>query len=397
MDVSGADDDDAGSRKQPAQAVPDMVLSAGVPQRSTGPDPTMRERIAQLQKAISAVLGPELDGVHSLALLDFPDHPNVGDSAIYLGEIAWLRRHHGIVPRYVCGTGNFCAEALRQAVPEGPILIHGGGNFGDIWPHHQRLREAVLVAFPGRRVVQLPQTIHFDDSAEQERMAAAIAAHGNVLLLVRDQRSFDLVRAAFRCEVRLCPDMAFVLGPQAPRAPARHGVLLLLRTDKERADAGLPPSVPAAAVIDDWLEEPVNFRDWARRRSAVQVALAAPARAFDRNYQRERLYRALARHRLARGLHLLGGARTVITDRLHGHILCLLLGIPHIVFDNMYGKLGAVIDTWTADCGLVERAGSLAAALDRWNVAHRPSPASPPVRGSEVLPVWAGGGAAIPH
>jgi pyruvyl transferase EpsO len=37
----------------------------------------------------------------------------------------------------------------------------------------------------------------------------------------------------------------------------------------------------------------------------------------------------------------------VITNRLHGHILCGLLGIKHFLSDNSYGKLRACFETWT--------------------------------------------------
>jgi exopolysaccharide biosynthesis predicted pyruvyltransferase EpsI len=320
--------------------------------------------IERLHGEIGRVLGPELDGVRSLALVDVPDYTNVGDNAIYLGELGWLQRRHGLVPRYVCTINNFSAEALQQAVPEGPILIHGGGNFGDIWPYNQQVREEVLMAFPGRRIVQLPQSIHFDNLAAQDRAAEKIAAHGNVLLLVRDHKSFDLARNAFKCDVRLCPDMALALGLLPRPAEARHELLLLLRTDKEKADHNPLPVLPVEAVVADWLDEPAYLRERLRRWSVCRAALVAPARSFDRNYQCERFYRALATHRMARGLRLLASGRMVITDRLHGHILCLLLGIPHIAFDNNYGKVGSFIETWTADCGLVERTGSLAEALD---------------------------------
>jgi exopolysaccharide biosynthesis predicted pyruvyltransferase EpsI len=224
------------------------------------------------------------------------------------------------------------------------------------------------MAFPRRRIVQLPQTIHFDNLAAQDRAAEKIAAHGNVLLLVRDQSSFDLARNVFKCDVRLCPDMALALGPKARPAEARHELLLLLRTDKEKADPNPLPVLPMEAVVGDWLEEPADLRKWLRRWSTCRTALAAPARSFDRNYQCERFYRVLAAHRVARGLRLLSSGRMVITDRLHSHILCLLVRIPHIVFDNNYGKLDSFIETWTADCGLVECAGSLAEALDRRKV-----------------------------
>jgi pyruvyl transferase EpsO len=37
-------------------------------------------------------------------------------------------------------------------------------------------------------------------------------------------------------------------------------------------------------------------------------------------------------------------------------VLCLLLDIPHVVLDNNYGKLTALLDTWTGASPLVHRA-----------------------------------------
>jgi pyruvyl transferase EpsO len=55
----------------------------------------------------------------------------------------------------------------------------------------------------------------------------------------------------------------------------------------------------------------------------------------------------------------------VITDRLHAHILSLLLDLPHAVLDNSYGKLHRFLDAWTGDAASVQRASSLEAA-ERW-------------------------------
>jgi pyruvyl transferase EpsO len=54
-----------------------------------------------------------------------------------------------------------------------------------------------------------------------------------------------------------------------------------------------------------------------------------------------------ARHRMRFGCGLLARGKVVVTDRLHGHILCLLLGIPNVVLDNNYGKLRHFHATWT--------------------------------------------------
>ncbi|MEG8022012.1 polysaccharide pyruvyl transferase family protein [Sphingomonas aerolata] len=66
-------------------------------------------------------------------------------------------------------------------------------------------------------------------------------------------------------------------------------------------------------------------------------------------------YERLARARVARGLTLLSRGRQIVTDRLHAHILALLLGIPHVALDNEYGKLSAYIAAWTAPSPLLLR------------------------------------------
>jgi pyruvyl transferase EpsO len=48
----------------------------------------------------------------------------------------------------------------------------------------------------------------------------------------------------------------------------------------------------------------------------------------------------------------------VITDRLHAHILSLLLGIPNIILDNSYGKVRDFHETWTSGSDIVTMATS---------------------------------------
>jgi pyruvyl transferase EpsO len=78
----------------------------------------------------------------------------------------------------------------------------------------------------------------------------------------------------------------------------------------------------------------------------------------------EATYDWQARRRVRAGCHLLASGRVVVADRLHAHILCLLLGIPHVVLDNNYGKLRRFCETWdTLSSPLVRWAESPAEAL----------------------------------
>ena len=76
-------------------------------------------------------------------------------------------------------------------------------------------------------------------------------------------------------------------------------------------------------------------------------------------------YDTLAAQRVERGCRILARGRVVVADRLHGHILSLLMGLPNVVLDNSYGKTRAVYETWTARCELATWADSPDEALQR--------------------------------
>lgn len=312
--------------------------------------------IADLQQQVHAVLAPWIaDG--PLAIVDFPDIRNVGDSAIWVGEIAYLRAHHQRQPAYVSSLRDHSDQELAQLMPEGPIFVHGGGNFGDIWVAHQDFRERLLDRWKDRTVVQFPQSIHYGDPARIAATARAIDRHGRFVLLVRDQESLHFARKHFDCEVRLCPDMAFCIGPIAA-PPTTLALLAMLREDKEKADtrAGAPlPDCP----VEDWISEP-------RLPIALAKALgqlgALPT--LDRGRMRLSRFNAAAQQRLGRGVRQIGRARAIVTDRLHVHIISLLLGRPHAVLDNAYGKITRFMEAFPGGEDLTYRARSLDDAVD---------------------------------
>ena len=328
----------------------------------------VRTLITNLRIAVTKQLKAYLDAPGDYALLDFPNHPNVGDSAIWLGELAHLEAALGSRPAFVCEEGNFNADHLRKAVPNGPIFFEGGGNFGDLWPQHQAFRESILDEFPDRRIVQLPQSIHFTNPDLIQRTAKVVNRHHDFVLFVRDEHSLEIARSSFDCPVHLAPDMAFCLGAIQRPVTATRRLLLLLRTDKESARVGeaLPRNLPGGAAVADWIRDEPALLGRMKIRTVMQGLLSLQASALDKPALREPLFRNLAQNRLNRGLRLLSSAECVITDRLHGHILCLLLGIPHIVLDNSYGKLSSYIATWTKDCPLVRVASSLDEAIEMW-------------------------------
>lgn len=46
-------------------------------------------------------------------------------------------------------------------------------------------------------------------------------------------------------------------------------------------------------------------------------------------------------------IKLLSKGSVVLTDRLHGHILSILIVKPHVIVDNSYGKISDFYQAWT--------------------------------------------------
>ena len=255
-------------------------------------------------------------GAHGSASL--PGSPERGGLRHRPGGRGLFREHRGAVPSYVASLGEFSEAALRASVPEGPIFIHGGGNFGDLWPRHQEFREHLLERFTEREIIQLPQSIHFADRGRVARTARAIAGHGKFRLLVRDLASYEFAAANFDCEsdsAQTWPSSsARWSGRGRPKwtcciscAPTRSARSLSrpggrTHLPSGRLDEGEPAFIPGHRLLGIVRPSP-----WA----------ASPGEL------RSGWYDAVARARLARGCRLLSSGRVVITDRLHGHILSL--------------------------------------------------------------------------
>ncbi|MBA3623120.1 MAG: polysaccharide pyruvyl transferase family protein [Methylibium sp.] len=308
-----------------------------------------RSHLKQLRENADRVLAPLVPRGEPCALLDFPDHSNVGDSAIWLGERSLLRRY-GVPVVYACSHQTWCERVLRCSLPRGTVLLHGGGNFGSLWPRHHQFRLEVLEKLRDYRVVQLPQTLHFeaDDQAGFDRSAELIAAHPDFTLLVRDVNS---LRLGERLGARslLCPDSAHFLDISRP-APPRVDCFVLARSDKESRQSAWQAlaELPGLGMEQaDWLVEPPMWLNHLRR----QFFLGAfrRSRTFQRMFQPAYLQYldALSRQRVRRGIRQLSRGSVVVTDRLHAHILCSLLEIPNVVLDNSYGKVHDYMRSWT--------------------------------------------------
>ena len=160
----------------------------------------------------------------------------------------------------------------------------------------------------------------------------------------------------------LAPDMAFALGRLERTASATQPLLHLGRDDLERSEGAL-----LVADHVDWIHPPREPRDRAAITFARALIVLSAGRAGTRRSRTSaravlHAYDMLARANVDRGRRMLSRGRVVVTERLHGHILCVLMSIPHVIVADRYGKLRAFHETWTRDAPGVRWADSLADA-----------------------------------
>nr|WP_228502059.1 polysaccharide pyruvyl transferase family protein [Plantibacter sp. VKM Ac-2885] len=291
--------------------------------------------------------------------MDAPNQTNVGDSLIWAGEMAYLRRM-GLRLRYVADIKSYDPVALRRAMPSGVVLLHGGGNFGDLWTGHQNHREQIVEDLPDYRLVQLSQSIYFASDERAARADAIIGAHKDFRLLLRDSLSMERAgRQLPSLNPTYCYDMALGFEPASlKRTAGGKDLLIIARQDKE-AMSGLHD------VAEDWgAGVSVTSTDWhSEGWLAVRYSVARRAMRLHQFLVRVRrrlgwtptLPQWIVQHLIASlneinitgALRWYAAADLVVVDRLHAHVLALLLGIDHVALDNNYRKIGAVFDDYT--------------------------------------------------
>lgn len=306
--------------------------------------------IKEQQILLFDCLGQFLSKGMKVALLDFPNHNNVGDNAIWLGEKAALRKI-GVEVVYQCDIYGFSENVLRKLLGKGGVvLLHGGGNLGSVWPEHQMFRERIIQLLPDMKIIQLPQSVYFDDDTQKMRFGKIAKAHKDFHILLRDYVSLNMLRE-LELNAELCPDLAFAMGPVAQSKKPVVDVVWLSRTDHE-STGGSKEKTGFKTEKLDWLQgEPGRFYSKFSPKFTVRIRRLVQKIYRNSKFFRDNFWRInsasfdlLAQRRFARGNRILCRGKIVLTDRLHGHIVSTLLGKPQVLFDNHYRKIGNYID-----------------------------------------------------
>ncbi|MGY8917832.1 MAG: polysaccharide pyruvyl transferase family protein [Flavobacteriales bacterium] len=289
----------------------------------------------------------ELNGIidRDYVLLDLPNHRNIGDQLIYIGESCFLKQSDA---KCVSNSSlTFDNNIFKQEM----LLLHGGGNFGDLYSVHQNYRENIIMSYPNNKILIFPQSLHFEDKKRMVKSLSIYNNHNDLIVCARDQYTLDiLIKYCPNNNVLLVPDMAFCSSYTLNENESQNKILYLKRKDAELKNENEFTFDFSVDELDWPTYNPTlleffyrKFNNLDNRLSRVVFKLINKSSVFGLFCLRdENKYADL-------GVDFLSKYKFVITTRLHGHILSILLGVPSIIIDNSYGKNKRFYMSWLQD------------------------------------------------
>lgn len=299
-------------------------------------------KINELKAKIEKVLLPMLKGKKCI-YIDLPYHSNIGDILIWQGTEYFLS-DNDIICFMKEDKDSFKFPILDKDVV---ILLHGGGNFGDIWPAHHLFRNKVIAHYPDNKIIILPQTVFFSDKTSMVTDAEQLGQHRNLTIIGRDQVSYDILnKYYYRNEILMLPDMAFCIDPDSlsrQAVKAVKSILFFKRTDKEaNISSNFSTVIPSTAEEHEWPTMEPHIPNW-RELWQGRIQNRFP---MIYNWYWDKVMRP---YYIKLGVRFISSYKLIYTTRLHGAILSVLLGKSLIFFDNSYGKNSSFYDTWLKD------------------------------------------------
>lgn len=257
-------------------------------------------------------------------LFDTADHDNLGDHAISIAIIQFIKKY---LPEYrvveIPG-GNVLRHTFiyRSLIRENDtIAISGGGFLGDLWPYEEKIVEKVMKNFSKNKMVIFPQTFYVENSSEFKNNHPEFLKK-RLLICLRDQLSVSSLKKLFpdiEKNIIFMPDMVCILNEKFVDKKIRSGVGICIRKDKESV---LDKST--VSIIENFLEKEGTFAD--------EITTIYPR--FLSIQERE--------VKLKIKLTEFASKKIIITDRLHAMLFSLVTGTHCIAFDNKSKKVSGV-------------------------------------------------------
>lgn len=319
---------------------------------------TNKREIDNLRKILVDALIPLIKTDY--VLLDVPNHCNIGDNLIWEGELLFLKNHIDKKNIYSANARNFESNLVPD---NSTILLHGGGNFGDLYPFHNNFRINIIKKFPNNPIIIFPQTVYYKNMSLLEEHMAIIKKHKNIVICARDIDSYNLLRNYLSEEsLRLLPDMAFFIDIESNNENRKDKkALIMKRTDKELDQNNYQYRDIYKNLSDQ--NYIVEIKDWPTFKNNIYLEklytrLRGQKNKLSTIFQKNKLLKGYVsptfglnnrKNRdkyVKQGVDFFNQYDIIYTTRLHGLILAILMGKQVVILDNNYGKVTTFYKSW---------------------------------------------------
>lgn len=269
------------------------------------------------------------------------DYGNIGDLAISKAQENFLKdnlKDYEVFPVPISKTRIWLGSIKKQVTSADIITIIGGGNMGSLYPDIEDLRQLVIQSFPYNKIVCFPQTLDWEESQSShkalKKLVKIYTSHPDIHVFARELITYKKLEDVFNSQknvkIGFVPDIvmstsAKQLGVLNSSKPT--GILTCLRNDKECALKAKHYAILDSAISDTGLT--LTKTDTHAGGSGLSKA------------ECDKL--------LSNKIQQFAEAQLVITDRLHGMILCILSGTPCLVLPNSNHKIRQTYLNWLKD------------------------------------------------
>lgn len=300
--------------------------------------PHFNDWLSYMIKPCSNKFNIELKNKRKIFVLACADYANMGDIAISLAQINFLRDNftgYLIIPQLISDIYKDMKSLKKILNADDIITIIGGGNCGCMYPGIEFSRLFIINNFPDNLIVSFPQTISVFGGKCNEKtlkeMKKTYNSHKNLILCARERDSYSIYNELFVNKVALIPDIVFYFENYIRLLPQRgkNVILVCKRNDNEK-------------FIRDEFWEKIEIV--CNEKYVLEYQDTVLNKIYI-DFQTQKLD-------LKKIFIKFMSANVVITDRLHGMIFSYITMTPCIVLPSLTNKISENYK-WISKCNYI--------------------------------------------
>lgn len=291
--------------------------------------------IKMLLNSLKKLLGNEklnIDYDNSVVFLLACDYNNIGDVLIRVSQESFLKQN--IKDKKVVAIGfndtyHFLKDIEKNATKNTIVVLTGGGDVDDRYTEIERTRNYIikLLEKNGCRIISFPQTIDYSNTKKGayylKKAKISYGSNKNFVFIAREKKSYNFAKKNFDgVKIYFTPDIVFS-HDTIIKDKKREGIGLLFRNDGEK--------IRNDKFIKSLLDCLGNKYKVSKNDMSVD------------NFEKDKIYDYMNDK-----INFVSEKQLIITDRLHGMILCYITNTPCIVFPNVNHKITETYNNWLA-------------------------------------------------